>query len=169
MWPYLWLVSIISTISFLIIQSLFYALWPPTQRVEESVLVATAVPERTPLNIVVSAGSYFLSVLLIAKNESMVIAEWLAHYKQQGVDHIYLIDNGSTDDMCAQIEPFGAFVTVYHWPEAHQQVAYYNKAYETIKNETQWLLVVDADEYVFGIRAFACCLKMHDVCDCCRV
>ena len=41
---------------------------------------------------------YFLSVLSIFKNEIMNLKVWIEHYLWQGVDHFYLIDNGSTDN-----------------------------------------------------------------------
>jgi len=41
---------------------------------------------------------YYLSVYAIFKNESVALEEWLTHYINEGVDHFFLIDNGSTDD-----------------------------------------------------------------------
>ena len=40
---------------------------------------------------------YYLSVGAMFKNESHSMKEWLEHYILHGVDHFYLIDDGSTD------------------------------------------------------------------------
>ena len=34
------------------------------------------------------------------KNESMIITEWIEHYLREGIDHFYLIDNGSKVACC---------------------------------------------------------------------
>lgn len=41
---------------------------------------------------------YFLSLLAIFKNEETSLSLWIEHYCWMGVDHFYLIDNGSTDN-----------------------------------------------------------------------
>jgi glycosyltransferase involved in cell wall biosynthesis len=41
---------------------------------------------------------YYLSVLSIFKNETMNLKIWIEHYLWQGVEHFYLIDNGSDDN-----------------------------------------------------------------------
>lgn len=45
-----------------------------------------------------------LSVLAIFKNETMIIEEWMNHYLNEGVEHFYLIDNGSSDDYEIKIQ-----------------------------------------------------------------
>ena len=49
---------------------------------------------------------YTLSVLAMFKNESMIIQEWIKHYIEEGVEHFYLIDNGSTDDYYEKIKMY---------------------------------------------------------------
>jgi glycosyltransferase involved in cell wall biosynthesis len=97
---------------------------------------------------------YNLSVLAIAKNEGMVVEEFIQHYKEQKVDHVYLIDNGSTDDMVEKLQPFvnQGYVTVWSLPEPQKQMVHYNAVYPYIKSNTKWLLVADVDEYLFGVK-----------------
>ncbi|WP_083906792.1 glycosyltransferase family 2 protein [Octadecabacter arcticus] len=40
------------------------------------------------------------------KNESLNIKEWIEHYLWQGIEQIYLIDNGSTDLTLDIIRPW---------------------------------------------------------------
>lgn len=95
-----------------------------------------------------------LGLLCIAKNESMVLAEFVAHYRAQGVDHIYVIDNGSTDGMAATVSDAvrEGFVSVHRREKRHAQVEHYNELYAALcRDECEWLLVVDADEYAYGV------------------
>ncbi len=98
---------------------------------------------------------YFLAALTIAKNESMVIEEYLQHCQSQGFEHVFLIDNGSTDDMVARIQPFikSKFVTLFPLPEPSAQIKHYNTVYQAIRNRCVWLAVIDVDEYVYGTYA----------------
>lgn len=103
---------------------------------------------------------YFLSVLAIFKNEAMNIKEWIDHYLWQGVDHFYLINNGSTDEYKNILDQYSN-ITLYNFNEQHRQVQYYNTIYPEIKTTSKWLIVVDLDEFYFcknqSIRSF-----LHD-------
>ena len=41
---------------------------------------------------------YTLSCCALIKNEENFLKEWLDHYINEGVEHFYLIDNGSADN-----------------------------------------------------------------------
>ena len=47
-----------------------------------------------------------LAAVVIAKNESEYIAEWVAYHIVQGFEKIYLYDNDSTDNMKECLQPF---------------------------------------------------------------
>ena len=55
---------------------------------------------------------YKISVLVMFKNESMIIKEWFEHYLNEGVEHFYLIDNGSTDDYYEKIKIYDKYIIV---------------------------------------------------------
>lgn len=98
-----------------------------------------------------------LAVLTIMKNEAANVDEWIAHYIWQGVDHLFIIDNGSTDDTVARIEASAHRdrITLLHRPERHRQGYHYRRVFisEKIKKRFQWLMVADADEFWFPLRA----------------
>ncbi len=96
---------------------------------------------------------YYLSVLLIFKNEEMIIKEWVEHYLWQGVEHFYLIDNGSDDNYLEKIKTFidNGYITLFNKKEKHKQVQHYNDVFNEIKNDTEWLIVCDVDEYFYGL------------------
>jgi hypothetical protein len=94
--------------------------------------------------------TYTLSLLTICKNESMVIEEFIEHYLSEGVEHIYIIDNGSTDDTKDKIKKYSKYITYYYKPEQHKQIDHYNYVYNHIKHKTKWLIVADVDEYMYN-------------------
>lgn len=89
-----------------------------------------------------------LGLLLIVKNEEMIIDEFFKHYIWQGVDHFYVIDNGSTDSTKDIIEKYPT--TYYYFPERNQQRAHYNTVYREMRDECRWLIVCDCDEYIYN-------------------
>lgn len=89
-----------------------------------------------------------LCVLGIFKNEAMGIREWVEHYKAQGVQRIFLLNDGSTDAWRTQIGD-DPCVVVKDAPERHAQSIHYNSMLPAIREYT-WCLVVDMDEFVYG-------------------
>ena len=97
---------------------------------------------------------YNLSILSIFKNETMNLRVWIEHYLWQGVEHFYLIDNGSTDNPMDVLQKYidAGIVTYYYRAEKHQQPAHYRYVFdnENIKEKTRWLCICDLDEFFFG-------------------
>jgi glycosyltransferase involved in cell wall biosynthesis len=92
-------------------------------------------------------------VLAIMKNEGMNIDEWVTHYLQVGADHIFLIDNGSTDDTVRKAEAWVAKGQVHLIirPKQHRQLGHYWDAIKRFKvrDRCAWLLIADMDEFWF--------------------
>lgn len=96
--------------------------------------------------------SYKLVIVAIFKNEAVAIEEWIRHYMKQGVDHFYMIDNGSTDDWESCISGFP--VTVYTNTEKYKQVEHYNYFLGKVKKNSEWVMVVDLDEFMYARKEF---------------
>ena len=100
-----------------------------------------------------SGKKWELAVLCIVKNEDMILEEWFDHHIWQGVQHFYVIDNESTDGTKSIIDKYVSkgLVTYYHLEGQAKQKEYYNKIYsEKAKDETKWLAVIDADEFMYN-------------------
>lgn len=93
-------------------------------------------------------NKYKLALMMIVKNEAMVIEEFFKHYLWQGVEHFYVIDNGSTDSTKDIISKYPT--TYYFLDKKYQQVKHYNHVYSEIRNECKWLIVCDCDEYIYN-------------------
>jgi hypothetical protein len=103
---------------------------------------------------------HYLSVGAMFRNESDSIIEWIKHYLYHGVDHIYLINDNSDDDTVSKIQEYidKGLITLYHVEEPYyegRQRNLYNRLFlpHLQKKDTQWLLVIDLDEYVWSPKA----------------
>lgn len=104
-------------------------------------------------------AKYFLSIGAVFKNESMGIVEWLEHYIRWGVEHFYLINDGSTDKFYEKIIPYMDRITLFEndIPKVingnvnhGRQSQIYEKYFVSLKHESEWILIVDLDEFVYN-------------------
>jgi len=84
----------------------------------------------------------------------MNLQVWIDHYIFQGVEHFYLIDNGSTDDSINIINSLilqGYPITLYKLTDKYKQLDYYRYVYnnENLKEKTKWLIIADLDEFYY--------------------
>ena len=106
---------------------------------------------------------YKLSIGVCIKNESFYINEFIQHYISQGVEHFYIIDNNSDDDIenVLKSSNYNSLITLitdkriidmndaYSYPNGLISVINDN-LYEIIKKETEWAIIVDIDEFMYG-------------------
>jgi len=96
---------------------------------------------------------YKLAVGALFKNESHIIKEWIEHYLARGVEHFYLIDDNSTDGFMSEIAPYMNRITLFtaNWTYyLGRQKDMYNRFILPHIKETQWLLMVDMDEFMWA-------------------
>lgn len=99
---------------------------------------------------------YQVSIGSIFKNEMMVLKEWLDHYIHHGIEHFYLINDNSTDDYLSVLEPYKQKITLFHntidvGVLNRQSLAYDRYLLPILhKRETQWLCILDLDEYLYS-------------------
>jgi glycosyltransferase involved in cell wall biosynthesis len=85
-----------------------------------------------------------LTVMILTKNEERHIARALDSVKDIA-DRCVLIDSGSTDETVAIAQEKGAQVLVNPWRNYATQ---FNWGLDQLPTETQWVLRLDADEFV---------------------
>jgi hypothetical protein len=97
----------------------------------------------------------YLAIATMAKDEGPYLAEWLAFHRLQGVDHVYMYDNGSSDDPASFLAPFvqSGFVTLIRWTGAAtvqlMQLRGYQHALTTYGQLYLWMAFIDVDEFLF--------------------
>ena len=112
------------------------------------------IPDRRPL----PPPEGRLAVVTIFRNEARYLPEWLTFHRLSGVEHVYLYDNGSTDDSHEVLEPYvrDGFVTVTDWsmpyPIAGSLTAQFlanAHAVHTFGARWRWMTFIDIDEFLF--------------------
>jgi hypothetical protein len=105
---------------------------------------------------------YYISLVAIFQNEARFLKEWIEFYRLMGVEHFHLYNHLSTDDYMEVLAPYIQdgivdFKQVTEKPKdlkewnALQTKLYTNTAQE-IKDITEWLVVVDTDEFLFPVK-----------------
>ncbi len=106
---------------------------------------------------------YKLSVCVCIKNEGKYMIDFIKHYIEQGVEHFYIIDNGSTDnikeiihqsmykEMVSLIEDKRDMKILKDNSGMMGHVNLLNdNLYFLVKEESEWAIFVDADEFMYG-------------------
>ncbi|MEA2026263.1 MAG: glycosyltransferase family 92 protein [Chloroflexota bacterium] len=109
----------------------------------------------TPPNVIgkgplLSAPGLGLGVVVIIRDEAPYLTEWLAYHHALGVQHFFIYDNGSTDELHEVIEPWvnHGLVTLAHWPLPGGQIDAYSHALRFYGPSVDWLAYFDVDEFV---------------------
>jgi hypothetical protein len=97
-----------------------------------------------------TAPGLHLGVVVIIRDEAPYLDEWLAYHHALGVDHFFIYDNGSTDELHTVIEPWvnHGLVTLVHWPLPGGQIDAYSHALRFYGPSCDWLAYFDVDEFV---------------------
>jgi hypothetical protein len=86
----------------------------------------------------------------------MNLKVWLDHYIWQGVEHFYLIDNGSSDQPLDILKDYinKKLVTYIYKPDPYKQLEHYRSVFKskTLKKESYWLIIADLDEFFYGLK-----------------
>ena len=99
---------------------------------------------------------YYFTIGAIFKNESHILKEWIDHYFMRGVDHIYLINENSTDNFMDALTPYinEKKITLYNskykekWVD--MQTDLYNEFFQKHLKETKWFGILDLDEFLYS-------------------
>jgi hypothetical protein len=95
-------------------------------------------------------GRFDVSVMAILKNEAPNMEEWLCHHMAIGVDHFFLYDNGSTDELHEVLKPYAdhGVVTTVYFPLRGLQRDANNHVVRFFGDTTEWIAYVDIDEFL---------------------
>ena len=93
---------------------------------------------------------YDLAFVSIMKNEGHYIKEWLDYHLLAGVNHFYIYDNDSTDNMKEILQPYinAGIVTYIFYPGKAKQMEAYNDAVKKFRFYCRYMSFVDADEFI---------------------
>ena len=102
------------------------------------------------LDSIKSMKRFGLTIAAIIRNEGPYLAEWIEYHSLIGFEHIYLYDNGSSDETMDVICPYiiQGRVTLLSWPEFPGQISAYNHALKIFGRDTEWMALIDPDEFI---------------------
>ncbi len=94
---------------------------------------------------------YNLAVVSIMKNEAPYVKEWLDYHILAGVEHFYIYDNESPDNLKEVLQPYidSGTVTYKFYPGKARQYEAYNEAVQNYKFFCRYMAFIDADEFIF--------------------
>lgn len=93
---------------------------------------------------------YFLSAMIRVKNEARFLPELIAHHHLIGVEHFYIYDNNSTDDLEVALRPLIelGIVTIINWPKVPASPSCHKDFFENHGQDSEWVAFIDADEFI---------------------
>lgn len=91
-----------------------------------------------------------ISIVAIVKNESKYIREWIEYHLIIGVDHFYIYDNESEDNLHRILLPYinNGIVSYLFCPGSAMQTSAYNDAIARFKGSNHWMAFIDVDEFI---------------------
>jgi hypothetical protein len=99
---------------------------------------------------------YKLTIGGIFKNESDCLEEWIKHHLDRNIEHIYLIDDYSSDNYMDILNPYIKIkqVSIYknNLKNFHygRQAELYNFYFKKAIKESEWLGIIDLDEFLWS-------------------
>ena len=98
---------------------------------------------------------HFFTIGAMFRDEAHILKEWIEHYLFHGVDHIYLINDRSTDNFRPIVAPYieQGRVTMYEAPDIPadgKQNKMYNKFFQKHLRATRWFGIFDLDEFLYS-------------------
>jgi hypothetical protein len=139
-----------------------------------------AFPKAPRSNVkLLESPKYYLSLVAIFRDEARFLKEWIEYYRMMGVEHFYLYNHLSVDNPDAVLASYikAGIVDLKYVSEKTSTQPEFNKlqngkyleAFEAVKHETEWLMVVDTDEFmvpVFGKDIPSVLKQYYDGCAC---
>ena len=93
---------------------------------------------------------YDFAIVTIVKDVAENVKEWIEYHMFAGVDHFYIYDNDSYDNLKEVLQPYinSQLVTYIFYPGKNQRIAAYNDAVQNFKFDCRYMTFLDVSEYL---------------------
>ncbi len=108
--------------------------------------------------VVFAQDKYTISICAIFNNEARFLKEWIDYHEKIGIEHFWLYNNNSEDDYQSVLQPYidRDLVELTQWciPSVDViqfngiQCGAYNDCLPKARGKTDWLAVIDTDEFI---------------------
>lgn len=104
----------------------------------------------TSISTTPTSKRFRMALCLRARDEGRFLPEWVAHHLGLGFEHIYVYDNGSTDESRQLLQPFisASLVTFLDWPFRPASPSCYYHFIDSYSDLSEWVGFLDADEFL---------------------
>jgi Glycosyltransferase family 92 len=94
----------------------------------------------------------YLVIAAIYRNEAPYLREWIEFHRLVGAERFFLYNNESTDDHMAVLRPYidEGIVMWEDFPGFPPQLACYQHAVDTHREDARWMAFIDIDEFLFS-------------------
>lgn len=94
-------------------------------------------------------------ICAIFKNEAHILEEWIRHYLNRGVSHIYLVNDDSTDDYSSVVAKFTEKVSVFDndvfsFDLGSRRMYIYNKYFKPLLQGADWAAFLDLSDFLYN-------------------
>jgi Glycosyltransferase family 92 len=108
-----------------------------------------------PVPTATSLRKWYLCAATVIQNEAPYLDEWLAFCLLEGVEHVLLYDNSSTDNSREVLRPWieAGVVELIDWPvpwKSASQTRAFSDALKRLRGQTKWAAFIDVDEFLFS-------------------
>jgi hypothetical protein len=95
-----------------------------------------------------------LSIVAICKDEGLYILEWIEYHLIVGIEHFFIYDNESIDNLKTILQPYidRGIVTYTFFPGKLKQQSAYNDAIKRFRLKSKWIAVIDIDEFIAPLK-----------------
>ena len=92
-----------------------------------------------------------LAAVSLMKNTSARVKEWLDYHLLAGVNHFYIYDNDSLDNLKEVLTPYidAGIVTYIFYPGKNKKISAYNDAIQKFKFDCRYMTFIDCEEFIF--------------------
>ncbi len=96
---------------------------------------------------------YTFAVIATFLNKSHRMREWIQHYLWQGVEHFYLVDEGSNDDYWTVLDTYTrrGIVTVVPVSMEETKEKKWDAVFRRCRSDAKWFAVIDLDTYLYSM------------------
>jgi hypothetical protein len=96
--------------------------------------------------------AYYLSLCCIIKNESN-LEEFIIYHYILGIEHFFIYDNESDKPIKERLNTyfFNKICTIINLKGKYKQLEAYENCLKTYGTKTEWLIIIDGDEYILPI------------------
>jgi hypothetical protein len=101
-------------------------------------------------------SNYNFIICAVFKNEAHILEEWIKHYLNRGCDHLYLVNDDSTDDFLDICLKYENSVTIYNneiftsKEKEGRRLAIYNKYFKPLLSESKWMAILDLSDFLYS-------------------